>query len=141
MPINQFTPGISVTDSSDTFFNLGLKNRLSTQGSKFTYTAEGSIPLPYPIDYVPPVNPLATNNSNLHYDKKFDTEGWSTKGYQSPNFAKTVQDYNAYKDGITNYLPNPSSLEIEDPIGADAKYKLKYNYTNGGYIAVAQTLI
>jgi hypothetical protein len=141
MPINQFTPGISVTDSSDTFFNLGLKNRLSTQGSKFTYTAEGSIPLPYPINYTPPVNPLATENSNLHYDKKFDTEGWSTKGYQSPNFAKTVQDYNAYKDGITNYLPNPSSLEFTDPNSADPNNKPKYNYENGGYISVANTLI
>lgn len=120
---------------------MGLKDILSTQGSKFTYTAEGSIPLPYPIDYVPPINPLATKLSNLHYDRKFDTEGWSTKGYQSPDFAVTIQNYYEYKDGTTNFLPNPSSLEIEDPIGADAKYKLKYNYTNGGYIAVAQTLI
>jgi len=120
---------------------MGLKDILSTQGSKFTYTAEGSIPLPYPIDYVPPVNPLATKLSNLHYDKHGDTEGWSTKGYSSPNPFVTIQNYNSYKDGTTYFLPNPSNLEIEDPIGADVKYKLKYNYTNGGYIAVAKTLI
>ena len=60
---------------------------------------------------------------------------------QNIHTATNFTNYNAYKDGITNYLPNPSSLEIEDPIGADAKYKLKYNYTNGGYIAVAKTLI
>lgn len=120
---------------------MGLKDILSTQGSKFTYTAEGSIPLPYPINYIPPVNPLATSDSNLHYDKKFETEGWSTKGYQSPDFAKTVQDYNAYKDGITNYLPNPSSLELTDPISADPNNIPKYNGQNGGYVAVAKTLI
>lgn len=120
---------------------MGLKDILSTQGSKFTYTAEGSAPQPYPIDYVPPVNPLATNDSTLHYDRKFGTEGWSTKGYQSPNFSQTIQNYNAYKDGITNFLPNPSNLELTDPIGADPNYTTQYNGQNGGYVAVAKTLI
>jgi len=95
---------------------MGLKDILSTQGSKFTYTAEGSLPQSYPVDYVPPINPLATINSNLHYERKFNTEGWSTKGYAAPNFSKTISDYNTYKDGgITNILPNPSSLELEFP--------------------------
>lgn len=91
---------------------------LSTQGSKFTYTAEGSLPQSYPVDYVPPINPLATINSNLHYERKFNTEGWSTKGYNAPNFSTTISNYNLYKDGdITNILPNPSSLELNSTLG------------------------
>lgn len=119
---------------------MGLKDILSTQGSKFTYPAEGSTPVPYPVNYIPPTNPLATNNSTLHYNKHFETEGWSTKGYQSPDFALTIQNYNAYKDGITNFLPNPSSLEFTDPVGADPNYPIKYNYENGGYNEIANNL-
>ena len=40
---------------------MGLLNLLSNQGSKYTYTAEGSLPTPYPVNYVPKVNALATN--------------------------------------------------------------------------------
>ena len=75
---------------------MGLKDKLSNQGSKYTYTAEGSLPTPYPVDYTPVVNALATNFSNLHYDNKLDTKGWSTKGYQSPQFSLTIQNYNSY---------------------------------------------
>ena len=94
---------------------MGLKDKLSNQGSKYTYTAEGSLPTPYPVDYTPVVNALATNFSNLHYNNKLDTKGWSTKGYQSPHFPLTIQNY-------------PSSLDFDD-LG-DPKYKVIFNENN-----------
>ena len=88
---------------------MGLKDILTTQGSKFTYPANGDIPQPYAIDFVPLINKLATNNSTLHYDYKLETFGYSTKG---TNFAGTNQSYISYKDGDdTNILPSPSTLD------------------------------
>ena len=107
---------------------MGLLNFLSNQGSKYTYTAEGSLPTPYPVNYVPKVNALATNASNLHYDNKLNIKGWSTKGYESPQFPLTIQNYNLYKDGINNPIPNPSSLDFDD-LG-DPKYKVIFNENN-----------
>jgi hypothetical protein len=92
---------------------MGLKDILAIQGSKFTYTAEGGIPITYPINYVITPNVLATIESNLHYDRELNTKGWSTKGYLFPNSSKTIQNYNLYKDGDpSNFLPFPSDLEL-----------------------------
>lgn len=107
---------------------MGLLNLLSNQGSKYTYTAEGSLPTPYPVDYTPVVNALATKFSSLHYNSKLDTKGWSTIGYQSPDFSVTIQNYNLYKDGIKNPIPNPSILDFDD-LG-DPEYKVIFNENN-----------
>ena len=83
---------------------MGLKDILLTQGSKFTYPADGGIPQPYPIDFIPETNPLATINSTLHYDRKFNTFGYSTKG---TNFAGTNQNYILYKEtSVNNFVMN-----------------------------------
>lgn len=100
---------------------MGLKDKLSNQGSKYTYTAEGSLPTTYPVNYTPVVNALATNLSPLHYNQKVDKRGWSTKGYQSYEFPITIQNYNKYKDGMENELPLNTTLspilnDVDEPI-------------------------
>jgi len=92
---------------------MGLKDILAIQGSKFTYTAEGGVPVAYPTDFTPGPFFLATIDSNLHYDRFKNIEGWSTKGYQYPDFSKTIQSFTLYKDGDpSNFLPPPSELEL-----------------------------
>lgn len=86
---------------------MGLKEKLTTVGSKFTYTADGASPTPYPELYVPSINQLATNQSLLHADLN-GSPGYSLNG----NFQPQVNnDYIAYKDGAPNFLPQSS---IED---------------------------
>ena len=109
---------------------MGLLDMLTTQGSPVS-SNNGTNPV---------INPLATKYSSLHYDYKTDTEGWSTRGYQSPSFQKTIQDYLSYNDGSQNFIPEPSSLELNES-NVDPDYKPLYNSQNGGYTALAQKLI
>jgi hypothetical protein len=96
----------------------GLLVKLTTLGS------------PYSISngQTPNINPLATQQSTLHYDKKTNSEGYSVNGKL---FSITNNNYALYLDGITNTVPLPSSLDISDPTGADPNYKLKYTPIEG----------
>jgi len=110
---------------------MGLLDMLNTQGSPLS-SNNGTNPV---------INPLTTKYSSLHYDYKTDTEGWSTRGYQSPSFQKTIQDYLSYNDGTQNFIPEPSALELNEVNVVDPKYKPLYNYQNGGYVSAAKQLI
>lgn len=79
----------------------------------------------------PKINPLATKLSTLHYDFKTNSEGWSLRGYQSPSGFKTVSDYVAYQDGVFNPIPDPTTLDLNDPEGADPNYKPQYSSIEG----------
>jgi hypothetical protein len=70
-----------------------------------------------------PVNPLATKQSTLHYDVKTNSEGYSVIGQPA---SLTTNNYSAYRDGITNAIPLPTTLDPNDPTGGDPNYKLKY---------------
>jgi len=100
---------------------MGLKDKLSNQGSKYTYTAGEGIAQLYPIDYSIIPNILSTNLSPLHYNQTVDKRGWSTKGYQSYEFPITIKNYNLYKDGVENALPYNTALspilnDVDEPI-------------------------
>jgi hypothetical protein len=79
----------------------------------------------------PKINPLATKQSTLHFDFKSGTEGWSTRGYQSPSGFTTVKNYNAYADGVYNFIPSPTALDLNDPETADPNYKPVYTSAPG----------
>ena len=100
-----------------------LLSTLQTTGSQYTYYDGNN----------PQINPLSTKDSDLHYDSKKYQGGYSTRGSDISNYPKFFQNYNAYDVGsnIPNYLPTPSNLEINDPIGADANNKPKYDSTSG----------
>ena len=110
---------------------MGLLDMLTTQGSPLS-SNDGSDPT---------INPLATKYSSLHYDYKTDTEGWSTRGVQAPDFRKTIQNYLAYNDGTQNFIPEPSALELNEVNVVDPKYRPLYNFQNGGYVSAAKQLI
>lgn len=98
---------------------MGLKDKLSSQGSSYT-AYDGTDPS---------INPLATKYSTLHYNFKENTEGWSTKGYQSPQATQTQLDF--YLLGLAGYLPSPSELEPNDINGPlDPKYVDSYSVSN-----------
>lgn len=79
----------------------------------------------------PKINPLATKLSTLHYDSKTNSEGWSVRGYQSPSGFKTLANYSAYQDGVFNPIPDPTTLDLNDPEGADPNYKPQYSSIEG----------
>jgi hypothetical protein len=94
---------------------MGLKDKLTTQGSKFTYPADGTTAVPYTPSYVPPVNPLATQQSKLHADAA-GTPGYSLNGNDANGISNL---YNQYKDGISNTIPlypNGSGLDLNGGI-------------------------
>ena len=94
---------------------MGIKQKLETVGSKFTYPAAGSTPVPYPASYVPPTNPLATQQSKLHADAA-GTPGYSLNGNDANGISAL---YNQYKDGISNVIPlypTGSSLDLNGGI-------------------------
>lgn len=93
---------------------MGLLDKLTTQGSKFTYPADGTTATPYPQTYNPPVNPLATQQSKLHGDLAGTING----GYSlNGSNASLVQGlYNQYKDGDNDSLAFPSNLDLNGVI-------------------------
>ena len=116
---------------------MGILNRLVDDGSEYSiYTSYGINPANSNI----PVNPLATKQSNLHYDTEAQREGYSVLGDNAPHAQDTIQNYANYKDGTFNPIPQPTNLELNDPIGADPNYKPLYTSQNGGYASVAKQL-
>jgi hypothetical protein len=99
---------------------MGLLNKLTVSGSNLSYN-DGTTPL---------TNILATKLSPLHYDSKASKAGWSVDGFQSPNFGYPArQNYARYNDGVTNPIPNPTQLDLNDP-NADPNYKPIYTPSN-----------
>jgi hypothetical protein len=99
----------------------GLLVKLTTQGSPYSIS-NGQTPY---------VNPLSTKQSTLHYDPKTNTDGYSVGGKLTPAKLQTIQNYTAYNDGVFNPIPSPTTLDINDPEGADPNYKLKFTSIEG----------
>ena len=78
---------------------MGLLTKLQQQGSSYS-EYDGTNP---------PTNPLATNLSQLH------AGAGGTAGYSLNGSAQTQVNasYNAYLDGVSNALPNPSQLDLD----------------------------
>lgn len=88
---------------------MGLLDML-TKG--WVKNPQGSAYAAMPNGATPPTNPLATKQSNLHYDVTKNGMGYSTVG---ANQSIVDTQYAQYRDGISNPLPNPSLLEFGDP--------------------------
>lgn len=79
---------------------MGLLNKLQTVGSVYT-TYDGN---------TPPINPLATNQSNLHGNLAGAVNGgYSLNG---SNFSTVNAAYQSYDDGQPNTLEPPSTLDL-----------------------------
>ena len=76
---------------------MGLKDLLTKNGSNLT-AFNGK---------TPPTNPGATNQSKLHADGS--NPSYSLNG---SNFSIVNNAYNEYLDGVLNYLPQPSQLDL-----------------------------
>ncbi len=70
-------------------------------------TNQGSILTPYDGTN-PPINPLATQQSQMHADAS-GTPGYSLNGN---SFGNVNGAYQAYLDGVGNILPQPSILDL-----------------------------
>jgi hypothetical protein len=113
----------------------GIRDRLEQNGSALSYS-DGS---------TPPFNKLAGNGNNnrnysLHYNP--NKSGLSKKGYSvtGDNFSNINSYFQDYLDGKNTPLPEPTQLDLDDPITADVKYKPLYTSINGGYLAVVSQL-
>ena len=76
---------------------MGLLNQLTINGSTFSY-GNG---------VTPPTNQGATALSKLHVDGA--APGYSIDG---SDFSTVNAAYQAYNDGVTNILPQPSQLDL-----------------------------
>jgi hypothetical protein len=96
---------------------------LQVTGSKYTYYDGNN----------PKISPLATKDSLLHYDRKKGAGGYSILGLSMDDYQLFFQHWTAFnpESFMYNYLPINSQLELDDPIGADAQNKPKYNSITG----------
>lgn len=77
---------------------MGLKDLLLNQGSPYSY-GNGATPL---------TNPGATKLSTLHADGA--APGYSLDG---SDFTDVNNAYQSYNDGVPNFLPMPSQLDLD----------------------------
>lgn len=77
---------------------MGLLDKLTTQGSVLSY-GDGA---------TPSTNPGATDQSKLHADLS-GTPGYSLNGN---DFTTVNGAFQAYNDGVNNFLPPPSLLDL-----------------------------
>ena len=99
---------------------MGLLSKLTTigEGSTLSYS-DGNTPL---------VNPLSTKQSPLHYNS-YDLEpGYSVNGTDA-SYVNSL--YQGYEDGKNTPIPEPTTLDLLDPITADPDNKPKYTPTPG----------
>jgi hypothetical protein len=105
---------------------MGIKdklNKLATDDKLKTLSPNGSIYAPnYVVDGAYPTSRLTSVNSPLHADQD-GNEGYSLNGAILGEINKL---YNAYDDGESNPLPEPSKL---DNANNDPKFVSKYNPT------------
>lgn len=76
---------------------MSLLNKLTKLGSIFSANNGGPIA----------TNPLATKQSKLHANG--NQPGYSLNG---ANASEVNSDYQEYRDGATNILPQPSQLDL-----------------------------
>jgi hypothetical protein len=128
MPLTTVPPAASSTNLPPSK-QQSIRARLVENGSALSYNDGND----------PSFNKLAgdgnTNrNYSLHYDPSTpDTSnGYSVTGN---NFSTINSYYQDYLDGKNTPLPEPTDLDINDPVTADPKYKPKYNSLPGkGYV-------
>jgi len=102
---------------------MGLKDMLE---KGWTKNPQGSAYAAMPNGATPPTNPLATKQSNLHYDVATNGMGYSTVG---ANSAIVSTQYAQYRDGIANPLPPSSKLEFGDPTSSTLYGSIKNQNT------------
>ena len=93
---------------------MGLLSKLTIgDGSTLSYS-DGSTPL---------INKLSTKQSPLHYNS-YDLEpGYSVNGTDA-SYVNSL--YQGYEDGKNTPIPEPTQLDLTDPITADPNNKPKY---------------
>jgi hypothetical protein len=136
LPISLLLP--SREDPSNTTPS-GLKGLLENNGSVLAYNAT---PLTPTNGNTPSINPLSTRQSKLHaFGEGNGQPGYSIDGSQ---YSEVSPQYNSYVDGDTNILPDPTSLDLNDPIGIPG-YSIKYDssstYVNASKPLTAQPYI
>ena len=97
---------------------MGLLDMLTKGWSK---NPNGSAYAAQPNGATPPINPLSTKQSNLHYDVAKNGMGYSTVG---ANAGTVDAQYAQYADGVVNLLPTPTEKDFED-ITNTSKYRNK----------------
>jgi hypothetical protein len=99
---------------------MGLLSKLTTIGEGSTLSfSDGKNPF---------INPLSTKKSPLHYNTLEDKPGYSVTGTQ---FSIVNSSYQEYEDGKNTPIPEPTTLDLLDPITADPDNKPKYIPTPG----------
>jgi hypothetical protein len=103
---------------------MGLLNKLTGQGSVYSY-GNGQ---------TPPTNPGATQQSKLHADG--NTPGYSIDG---SDFGEVNDAYQSYNDGVVNFLPQPSLLDINGitpvgPLSDPNTPSINNSFANGQYL-------
>ena len=106
---------------------MGILKKLTTDGSYYSYNNGDKVP----------TNILTTKQSPLHYNNTEQQPGYSVTGEQ---FSQVNEAMGTYVDGSPNPLPEPSQLDLNDPITPDTKFKPLYTSINGGYLAIASQL-
>ena len=90
--------------------------------SKLTTIGEGS-PLSFSDGSTPFINKLSTKQSPLHYNAADDEPGYSVNGTDA-SYVNSL--YQGYEDGKNTPIPEPTQLDLTDPITADPDNKPKY---------------
>ena len=100
---------------------MGLLSKLKT-------VIGGGSTLSFSDGETPFTNPLSTKKSQLHYNTAENKPGYSVTGTQ---FSIVNSSYQEYEDGKNTPIPEPTTLDLLDPITADPNYKPKYTSTPG----------
>jgi len=104
---------------------MGLLDKLTIQGGSVYSYGNGQ---------TPPTNPGATQQSKLHADG--NTPGYSLDG---SDFDFVNISYQAYNDGVVNFLPQPSLLDINGatplgPLSDPNTPSINNSFANGQYL-------
>lgn len=103
---------------------MGLKDMLLNQGSPYSY-GNGTTPA---------TNQGATQQSKLHADGA--TPGYSLDG---SDFSDVNSAYQSYNDGVVNFLPQPSSYDINGlkptfPLNDPNTPSINNSFSQGQYL-------
>ena len=90
---------------------MGLKDKLLTDGSPYSVANGGAVT----------TNPLTLKTSQLHSN---GVTGYSLDGAA---FGPVSTAFSQYNDGISNPLPFPTALDMEDPLSSTL-YKSSNKY-------------
>tara|TARA_R110000868_G_scaffold140198_2_gene355531 strand:- start:905 stop:1252 length:348 start_codon:yes stop_codon:yes gene_type:complete len=101
---------------------MDLYTTLQQQGSPYSYgDANGPTP-------GQPLTQLVTKQSQLHAD---GAAGYSLDG---SDFSNVNNDYQQYNDGIVNFLPQPSGLDINGTVPSSPLWDAGINHINNSFI-------